>query len=210
MSSFSYPLAFPTVKAPCRVVYRGRANVGHQPSPLTFVPTTYVWSGDLWLADVEFPAGMAAADAEDIVGWGLALNGKEGSFLMGHPGYIGQQGTWSGSAPVLSGSHAAGVKTLTVRGVDGKSWSRGDLLQLGSGSTSRLHRVTAAGAQAGSPSIGSIDIWPRTREAYSDGAAITLSSPQGLWQLASNEFEWSVELAQAYGIRFSCMEDRRG
>lgn len=206
--ALSYPLSFPSSRAPSRITFHSRSAVGLQSSPITLEQTVFAWTGDLWLADVEYPP-MIASEAEDIVaGLLLALNGAEGSFLMGpaNAGYAGARGTWS--APLLSGAHAAGVKTLNLIGVDGKTWKNGDWLQLGSGSTSRLHKVVADGVQAGSPSLAQVEIWPRTRAAYSDGAAVTLSAPKGVWRLAGNSTDFSIEIGGFYAVRFSAIEAR--
>jgi hypothetical protein len=206
--ALSYPLTFPSL-APARIVFRARSVVGVQPSPLTMEHTVYAWQGDLWEADIDMPP-METEDAEPSIGMLLALNGMEGTFLMGpaNAGYAGARGTWSGSSPVVNGAHAVGARTLSIRSVDGKDWKAGDWFQLGSGSTSRLHKVVQDGSQTGSPSAANLEIFPRLRAAVSNGDALTLSSPKGMWRLASNVREWSIEIAQIYGIRFSCIEDR--
>jgi hypothetical protein len=198
-----FPLSFPTTKTPRRVTFRAHSVVGVSASPLTLEQETFVWQGEGWAADIEAPP-MGLADAEAYIAFLLALNGREGTFLMGQAGYAGARGTWI--SPVLSGAHATGVKTLNIRNVDGRTWKVGDWLQIGSGSSSRLHKVVQDGAQSGSPSVASVEIWPRTRTSYSDGQALTLSSPKGVWRLASNTREWSIDLAITYGIRFSCLE----
>ena len=44
------------------------------------------------------------------------------------------------------------------------------------------------------------------RAAYADDDPITLASPVGNWRLASNAREYSIGLAQVYGISFSAVE----
>jgi hypothetical protein len=207
--SISYPLSFPSTKAPSRIVFRARSVVGVQASPQTLVQTVYAWAGDLWEADIQAPPMTAQYAEAWVSGLLLALNGMEGTFLMGpgNAGYAGPRGTWNGTSPLVHGAHAAGVKTVAIKNIEaGVTWKAGDWLQFGSGSSARLHKVVKDGAAAGSPPGGDIEIWPRTRAALSADAAITLANPMGNWRLSSNVSEWSIELAQIYGISFSCME----
>lgn len=190
--TISYPLALPSVGGLKRISFQERNAVGMSESPFTFVQQTYEHQGDGWGAVMEF-AEMERAEAEDWIGWRLSLGGRHGTFLMGDPVDIAPRGTWSGASPVVYGAHAAMAKTLTIGGVDGLTWKRGDWLQVGSGSSSRLHKVTQDGVQVGSPQTGQIEIWPRLRDALANGAAVVISSPKGLWRLAANAGEWTID-----------------
>lgn len=202
--SVSYPLSLPVAQVAARIKFRRRAQVGVSVSPFTFSQTVYAHQGDQWLADVELPPLFDAAEAAAWIAFLVSLNGREGTFLMGDPTGEVQRGTWT--APVVHGAHAAGVKTINIRSVDGRTWKQRDWLQFGSGSSSRLHMVVQDGSQVGSPSTGSVEIWPRTRAALSDGAVITLAAAKGVWRLVGNEDSWDVDLAQEVGIAFSCEE----
>lgn len=182
-----------------------RSVVGVAESPFTLSQQVYAHPGEVWSAELDFPP-LERAEAEDLIGMLLALNGMEGTFLMGDPLGKTARGTWSGSSPVVSGAHAAGLKTIGIRNVDGKTWKRGDWLQFGSGSTTHLHKIVQDGSQVGSPSLASIEIWPRTRTTLADGDAITIASPRGLWRLASNVGGWDLIDAMEYGVRLSAIE----
>jgi hypothetical protein len=207
----AYPLSFPS-PAPRRITFRTRSAVGVQSSPLTMAQTVYAWPGDLLMAEVESPTLDLGGASAWIYGFLVALNNKEGTFLMGPgdaAGYAGAAGSWAGSSPLVHGAHAAGSRTLLIKGLEAAlTWKAGDWLQVGSGSASRLHVCTKDGAAAGSPPGGSVEIWPRTRAALADGDAVTLASPRGLFRLAQDETEWSIDVAQMFGVRFSCMEAR--
>lgn len=201
--SLSYPLSLPSGVTPNSIQIRANSVVGVSASPFTFSQQVYAHAGEMWEADVEYPP-LDRDDAHNLFAVLLGLNGQEGTLLMGDPANPAPRGTWA--SPLLSGAHAAGVKTLTVRNVDGLTWEAGDWLQFGSGSSTHLHKVVQAGSQAGSPSTGTVEIWPRTRAAYADGEAITLTATKGLWRLASNMRAMSVEVGQEYGIRLSLIE----
>lgn len=197
--AISYPLALPATDGLVRVTFRDRVATGFSESPFSFAGQSYEHQGDGWGAVLEF-AEMERADAEAWIAWRLALAGRLGSFLMGDHVHTTPRGSWSGGTPVVSGVHAAGVKTVNIRGVDGLSGSPGDWFQLGGGSTSYLHKVTQSFTQAGSPSLVAVEIWPRTRAALADGDALTISSPKGRWRLAVNGSEWTLDPDSGYKL----------
>lgn len=82
----------------------------------------------------------------------------------------------------------------------------GDYLQLGSGASSRLHKViTPAVADGNGEAV--LDIWPALRASYADGAAVTLDSPRGVWRLASNEMPYEYVPGRIFpAMTFACTE----
>ncbi len=82
---------------------------------------------------------------------------------------------------------------------------RGDWLQIGTGSSTHLHKVV----QDVAPDISgnaTLEIWPRLRSAPADNAAIVISSAKGLWRLPENRREWSIGGGGLFNIRFSAVE----
>ncbi len=202
--ALSYPLALPTVNVARRIAIRGRSVVGESVSPFTLSQQHYVHQGQCWLADVQLPA-MKRADAEEWIGFLLALNGKQGTFLMGEPVNTSPRGTWAGSPKVL-GAHATGVTSIAMDGYSvGATVKRGDWFQTGTGSSTHLHKLTQDATADGSGLL-TLEVFPRTRAALADNDTFDISSPQGLWRLMENETEWSIDLAQIYGVAFSCVE----
>lgn len=199
--AITFPITLYSGVTPRRVRIKKKSTVGVSKSPFTGEQQIYVHQGETWEMSVDYPP-LERADAEELIGSLLQLNGREGTFQMGDPVGATPRGTWNGGSPVLSGAHALGVKTLTIRGVDGLTWKSGDWLQIGT----YLHKVTLSGQQSGSPSVGTVEIWPRTRAAYSDGQALVVASAKGLWRLSSNDQAWDIETAQLYGISFECEE----
>jgi hypothetical protein len=202
--AISYPLSLPASRF-VRTAFRARSVVGMSASPFSVAQQVYAWPGDCWMADVQLPP-MKRANAEPWVAFLLALNGVEGTFLMGDVVNTTPRGVGTGT-PLVKGASQTG-KTLETDGwTAGQSpiLAAGDWFQLGTGSTSRLHKLVQNANSDGSGNA-TLEIWPRLRSSPADNAALTLSSPKGLWRLTSNVREWSLELAQIYGISFSCME----
>jgi hypothetical protein len=203
--TISYPLTAPVAtRGPRGIRVRPRAVVGMSESPFTREQQVYAHQGETWLLEVDLPP-MKRANAEEWVGFLLALNGREGTFLMGETVNTSPRGTWSGGSPLVAGASQTG-KVLNIDGLSaGATGKRGDWFQLGSGSSTRLHKLTADFTANGSGEA-SIDFWPRLRSAPGDNDPLDISSPVGIWRLAANEFDWDIERAQIYGISFQAIE----
>lgn len=206
--ALSYPLNLPS-RGPRRLRFEGQSVVGVQASPLTLEQTVYVWQGDLWRGTLDL-GEFNRAEGEEWAAFILALNGPQGTFLMGDPLGTTPRGTWSGASPLVNGAHAAGVKTVAIDGlIAGATGEAGDWLQFGSGSSSRLHKLVQAFTANGSGEA-TLEIWPMTRAALLDNAAITLASAKGVWNLAGNLNGWDIEDVRIGGISLPIMETRRG
>lgn len=208
--TISFPLAMPTTRAPARIDFRAETQVGSVESPFSFVPQTYVWAAERWLATLTW-GQMGQADADDVeAGLLLALNGREGSFLLGDPLRITPRGTWAGQSPLVNLGSQTG-KTLNIDGLTPTTTTgkKGDFFQLGSGATSRLYRLTADFTANGSGQA-TLDFWPSLRVSPADNAALTLSSAKGLFMLNQNVRGWTLEDVRDSGISIECIEDLRG
>jgi hypothetical protein len=205
--SLSYPLTAPSTsvtKEPSRIELTERSVVAVQESPFTLNQTVYVHAGMAWMLDVQLPP-MKVANAAEWCGFLSGLNGMEGTFLMGLPTITAPRGTWAG-APKVLGAHAAGVRSIAMDGYTaGATVKRNDFFQTGSGSSTHLHKIVQDATADGSGLL-TLEIWPATRAALADNDTFTTSSPKGLWRLAANERNWSIEKAQVYGISFRAME----
>lgn len=203
--ALSYPLSLPATKSPAEVTLRARPVVGLSTSPFSFAQQAYVHQGEMWEADVVLPP-MKRANAEPWIAFLLALNGRQGTMLLG-PDTINTsaRGTWVGSSPLVRGGSQTG-KTLEVDNVSaGVTALAGDWFSLGTGSSTRLHKIVQDATANGSGQL-TLEIWPRLRSSPADNAALTIASPKGVFRLASNVVEWSLQRAQLYGIRFSVLE----
>jgi hypothetical protein len=203
--AISYPISLPSAFKMARLTIRQCNTVGESVSPFSAEQQIYVHQGQWWEAEVKLPP-MNRADAEDVLGALMSLRGKEGTFLMGDPANIAPRGAGGGS-PVVDGASQTGL-TLAVRGgpLSTSNWLKpGDWIQLGSASTSRLHKVLVAAATDGAGKC-TLDIWPRLRYSPADGATITLASAKGIWMASANRLEYDIEPAMIYGFAFACRE----
>lgn len=203
--TISYPLAFPTHTGVRSVEFRAVNAVAYARSPFTFAGQAFAYSGQMWQADVTLPP-MRRSDAERWVAWLVSLRGQYGTFLLGDPTCTSPRGLGTGT-PIVKGASQTGA-SLNIDGATANvtGWLKaGDYIQLGSGSTARLHKVLV---DADSDSIGNVtlELWPHIRVAPVDNSAVVVNSPRGLFRLSSNEQSWSINEAAVYGVSFGAME----
>lgn len=189
----SYPLNTPTTIGIEQIEIRAVNSVATSQSPFTYKQQVVNFGGQRWEASVSIPSTLRDKAAE----WAamlVALKGPTGTFLLGDPDYATPRGTVSSC--VVTGN--AGDETVSV--VMTGSLLAGDYIQLGSGSSARLHKVLVN--QSGS---GNLEIWPALRSNYTSQSAI-FNNPKGLFRLASNVTSWSINNSSAYGISFDAIE----
>ena len=209
--AITYPLAYPS-RNPVAFTLRQRKVVGRSMAPTTGVAQRYEWQGEWWEALLDL--GLhGRADGEAIAAWLTSLRGAVGTFLMGDPAGAtarGSAGVTPGT-PVVSGAHSALSRTLAIStglGTVANYLRAGDYIQLGSGATTRLHKVLQDASLAGG--AATLDIWPALRTGYSNGATVVVAAAKGRFFLTS-EPEWTTDgPANLYRYRFapvSCVED---
>ena len=202
--AITYPVTFPAVGIRSMNI-RARTIVGVSASPFTGQQQVYKHQGEWWEAEVTLPP-MKRATAEQVAAFLIKMKGQYGTFLLGDPANTSPRGVGTGT-PLVNGASQTGSSLVT----DG--WTAdttgilkaGDWIQLGSGSTTTLHKVLDDVNSDGSGNA-TLELFPRIRTAASDDAAITVSSPKGIWRLASNQMEYSIDEASIYGITFACIE----
>jgi hypothetical protein len=193
--TISYPVSIP-VNNIARLEISSHSVVGVSVSPFTSEQQVYAHQGGHWKGRVELPP-MKRENAEQWIAALLALNGQEGTILIGDPVNVSPRVTWAGT-PVVHGASQSGY-SLNVDGFTPYATGKaGDWMQLSSGSTTRLHKVTQD-FTADSGGEANVCIWPRLREAPSDNGAIVTSSPKGRWRLAQSGISWSLEPSDLYG-----------
>ena len=191
--AITYPLNTPTTIGIEAITLRAVNSVTTSQSPFTYKQQVVDFGGQRWEASVSIPSTRRDLAAE----WAtllVALRGPVGTFLLGDPDYATNRG--DASSCVVTGS--AGDATVSV--VMTGTLKAGDYIQLGSGSSARLHKVLLD--QTGD---GSLEIWPSLRSDYSSSSA-TLTNTKGLFRLKQNTSEWSINNASAYGISFEAVE----
>lgn len=191
--AISYPLDTPTTIGIESIELRAFNAVSTSQSPFTSKQQVIAHTGQKWEASVTIPSVRRDKAAE----WKamlVALKGQTGTFLLGDPDYVSPRGTVTSCA--VTGSAGDDTVAVTMTG----SLLAGDYIQLGSGSSAKLHQVLID--QTGN---GQLEIWPALRSDYTSETAIT-DSPKGVFRLNQNVSAWSINNASFYGISFEAVE----
>lgn len=191
--AISYPLATPTTIGIESIELRAVNAVAISQSPFTYKQQVVSQGGQKWEASVSIPSVRRdlAADWKALL---VALKGQTGTFLLGDPDYATPRGNVSSCT--LTGNTGDDTVTVTMTG----TLKAGDYIQLGSGSSARLHQVLID--QTGS---GNLEIWPDLRSTYTD-ETVTFNNAKGVFRLATNITSWSINNANSYGISFEAVE----
>lgn len=198
--AISYPLSFPNVKVRS-ITWEAKTKVAMTESPFTGVQQVVEHAGQWFEAQITLPP-LERADAEEMVGFFLALNGVRGTFTFGDPDFSAPRGTAAGT-PLINGGSQTG-STITTDGWGASQTSllkRGDWIQIGN----YMHKITQDATSDGAGEA-TLEIFPSLRSSPSNNATITTSSPTGYFRLTSNNMTWSVDDLMHYGISFTIRE----
>lgn len=205
--SISYPLTLPDADLDSIEIAPETAAAISR-SPFSFVEQIHVWSGMRWTARVRI-GDRTRAEVEDWLAFLLALNGAEGSFLMGDPLATAPRGSVAGT-PVVDGASQTG-RTLATRGWTASATGvllAGDYIQLGNlGTNRRLYKVLQD-VDADGAGDANVEIWPRLRSSPVDGQSVLTSNTVGIWRLAA-DFDWTESVLRYPNVDFSAVEDLR-
>ena len=191
--AISYPLDTPTTIGFESIELRAvNATITSQ-SPFSYKQQVISHTGQRWEASVSIPSVLRDL-AEPWAAFLTALKGQTGTFLLGDPLSATPRGTVSSCT--LTGTAGDDSVGVTMTG----SLLAGDYIQLGSGTTARLHKVLVD--QTGS---GTLEIWPALRSTYS-GATVTTTNAKGVFRLNQNMSSWQISNANSYGIAFEAVE----
>lgn len=191
--AISYPLDTPTTIGFESIELRAvNATITSQ-SPFSYKQQVISHTGQRWEASVSIPSVLRDL-AEPWAAFLTALKGQTGTFLLGDPLSATPRGTVSSCT--LTGNAGDESVNVTMTG----SLLAGDYIQLGSGTTARLHKVLVD--QSGS---GTLEIWPALRSTYSS-ATVTTTNAKGVFRLNQNMSSWQISNANSYGIAFEAVE----
>lgn len=191
--AISYPVNTPTNIGIANITLMAENAVAISQSPFTFQQQVVAHPGQRWAASISLPP-MKRQDAESWVAFLLSLYGQVGTFLLSDPNCPAPRGT--ATSATLTGTAGSTSPTITMTG----TLLAGDYISLGSGSSTRLHKVVQDRS-----GTGTIEIWPALRESVTD-AAVDLTEAKGRFRLKDNITQWSINEISSYGITFDCVE----
>jgi hypothetical protein len=189
--AISYPLTPPAALVASKLMITGVSSIRRNVSPYTMQQQQYNWTGQGWIGMVECPP-MVRADAEAVIGF--LLSAQRGTFYFQDYANPNPRGNVTGTLTVASAT--ANNTMLGISGATG-TFAVGDWIEI---STS-LYKVIQVNSSS------SVDVFPLLRSSYSAGTSIVKTNAKGVFRLSEASTQWSIELANIYGISFSVMED---
>lgn len=207
--ALSFPVSLPATDEFSSVIWQAKNVVAVTESPFSLVTQTHKLAGEKWACSATL-ISLRRSDAEKWSAFLTGLEGRRGTFLMDDPVSNNTRGSakTTPGTPVVDGNDQTGP-SLDIRGAPTNSTGyllAGDLIQLGSGGTTRMHKVLQNVDIDGSGEA-TIEIWPSIRTpSPTDGDTVTVDGAQCLMRLTTNEVEWQIGLAQFYRIEFKAEE----
>lgn len=210
--AISFPLDFPTHKAPITVTIRQRKVVGMSEAPGSLVQQTYEWPGERWEGEFSLPP-MLRPDGMRWASWLVSLRGKVGSFLAGDPLAKQPMGAaaYLPGTPQVDGNQSALARVLAIKTGNGPlaNWLlAGSFLSLGTGSARRLHMVLRDASLA-SNGKATLEIWPALRAAVAADDTVALVNTTGRFMLTSQAEYRADQNGHFRPATFSFVEDLR-
>lgn len=209
--TISFPIDFPTSVGLVDLNLSLRYAISRSEAEFSFVEQIVEHDGQMWLLEGDFGRIGDRETAEIMQNFLFSLQGKKGTFLFGDPAATSPRGSWGGT-PVVDGAGQTG-NVLNVRGFPNSTNNVamiGDYIQLGSGSSSKLHKIVHANVNSDGTGKGVLNIVPKLRTSPADGATIVFNNARGLFRLGSNENGYNLKPSTIYSGRFVATEALSG
>lgn len=204
----TYPLSLPTHTGIASVTWTSENTVAITESPFTYSQQVVKHAGQRWSGTFVLPR-MNRDDADYWNAFLLRLDGSYGTFLLGDPLAATPRGSAASSpgTPVVNGGSQTGNE-LSIDGLPVSATGylkAGDYIQVGSGVSSRLHRVlqdvdTNASGEA------TLNLWPDLRTSPVDGSSIAVSNAKGVFRLSTSNTDYTISSDSFYTLSFSFVE----
>ena len=204
----TYPLTLPTHTGIAALNWAAENRVAVSQSPFTLQQQVVKHAGQRWSGTYSLPA-MQRENAEVWNAFLLRLDGSFGTFLMGDPIGATPRGSAATTAgtPVVNGASQTGHE-LAIDGLPVSAigyLKAGDYIQLGSGSSAKLHKVLED-VDSNASGEATLNIWPDLRSSPSDGATVAVSNAKGVFRLVDNTINWDIGSNSFYSISFAFVE----
>jgi hypothetical protein len=192
------PLTMPSVK-PTDVSWSIVSNSRQFVSPLTGAIQTAQRTGNRWRVSLTFQ-NLFDSERAAMQGFLSQLQATANNFFLEDHSYT-RRADGAGT-PVVDGAGQTGNQLVIDGWTSGTyAFLVGDFFEV----NGELKMVVAdATISAGSATV---DFVPELRAAPDDDAAVTISSPKGIFRLISNESGWSTRSPVISTFSFDCVED---
>jgi len=202
-----YPLSMPDSPSNFKTSeWRIVRSVAVSLSPYTLTSESADLGGAIWTTTVTLPP-MLKADASAWQVFFMQLHGRHGTFLLGDPDSRTIRGSATGNMSV-KGDHSVGAYSVSVDGINASqstAFKKGDYVQFGSGTTSKLHMIVED-TSTNSSGEATLEIEPPLKKVLENDSPAVYTSAKAVMRMDSNELSWNADQVSTYGISFSCSE----
>lgn len=209
--AITYPLSLPSDLKFRTSNWDSEDRTAEVTSPFTGDGQAIVWPYQRWTPTLTL-IPMRRDEAQDWAAWLRSLRGKSGTFLLGDPARetpLGAAAETPG-VPLVKGAGQTGGE-LVIDGAPNSTTAylkRGDLFQIGSGATARLHEVLQTADSNGSGEV-TLTIWPDLRYSPADNAPIVLTKPVGVFNRTSDVVRVPTAEGGVFNLAFDCIDSLR-
>lgn len=178
-------VAFPTIRLPAEVSWRLRGRTQMHTSPFDGSVQTLVLPGAAWEATLSWPA-LEQDDARALEAFLASMLGAAGRFFYGPP-HAPRRATGSGTITINGAGQSGATLSVAGFGASAQAFLAGDWLSYeDTTGRRRLHQATGNVTANGS-GVASVPIAPPIRRSGASGAAVNITSPTGVFRLASDD-----------------------
>lgn len=199
--ALSFPLTMPAGLASARFTFD--ANVLRHRSPLSKIGQNVELMGSLWRGSFTVkPLKRVIGGAPAWTAFLTTLSARGKTFNGFDPAATTPLGTGNGT-PLIKGASQTGHSPLSDGWANSETVLRqGDYVQI----NARFYKIAQDVASDGSGNA-TLELDPALRESPPDNAAITVSAPKVVMELADNaQARWDENAAQFYGFSFAAVE----
>lgn len=175
-------------------------------SPYSLIEQTFKWPGEQWRVDVTLANIVDKRTAGQWKAFLTALEGTYGMFYLGDPSAKVPVGVATGT-PLVDGGGQSG-NSLNIKGLTPgvtRILAAGDMVQIGTGQSSRLHMQMVDLDSDGSGNA-TLTLQPAIREAPNDNVALNFHDAKGVFRLSSNTVSWNVKPGPVWNMAFQAEE----
>lgn len=172
-------------------------------SDFTFEDNSFQWPGERWEITFTPPPIRDRELAAEWFTFAAKLRGVYGTFLAGDPLGANPRGA-GGGTPLVDGADQTGYY-LDIKGAPTSTtgWLlKGDYLQVGTGSSARLHMLTANADTDGSGLV-TVELAPALAPNIADNTVITIVNAVGVFRMTDKAVSRSQEIGGVYRYGFS-------
>ena len=196
-----YPLTPPSTSY-ARVQFGNTNNNAIVRNPFTAQHQIQERDYSQWSATVSLPP-MRVDEAREWIVFLMRLKGRAGTFYFGDrsiPNNVSLPGTTRVAATAGSYDIQANIPP-TATG----SLVSGQFIQINTGILSRLHMVASASTPNAAGNL-TITLEPPLKADVPANTSLIFDNPKGVFRMATNRTEWSIDVFENFGLNFVCEE----